>query len=215
MVTSASMPSCRLSAWAEASSQECSRRCVCRRNPYAGNVFSTPLLAFLGGSAGMHEEHAASERLVADGIDQLMSQHGQLVFFERQRRSGSAAPLLFLREIAGLRPGKPIGVLLEQGLIVLPLARAEGVVLVLEEPGQVLGRARAALGDQQETVGQVQELSQKLILLFDTGRTVAVAVEEMTGHWHRPEIVDHGGEAELEHLVLGEITTCDVRWGDA
>ena len=50
----------------------------------------------------------------------------------------------------------------------------------------MLGRAGAAIGDQQEIIGQAQLQSQELVLLSDAGVAVAVAVEEMTGNRHGP-----------------------------
>lgn len=52
-----------------------------------------------------------------------------------------------------------------------------------------------------------------MVLLFDTGMAVAVAVEEVAGDGDRTEVVDDGGDAELEHLVGGQIAAADVRGG--
>ena len=81
---------------------------------------------------------------------------------------------------------------------------------VLTKRGEMLGGARAAIGNQQELVGQMQKLPQQVILLFDAGVAVAIAVEEMAGHGHGAEIIDDGGHAELQHFIFSEVTTRDV-----
>src|SRR5262249_39673006 len=102
------------------------------------------------------------------------------------------------------------GVLIVEGAVVLPLAGTEGVMAVLQETAQVLGGAGAAIGDQQEIGGQNQGLSQQLVLLFDARVPLAISVEKKTGQRDSPQIVGHGGEAELKHLVFGEVAAGDV-----
>ena len=98
-------------------------------------------------------------------------------------------------------------------LIILPLAGAQAVMPVLAEPGQMLGRAGAAIGNQEQIVRQLQEVPQEMILLFDAGVTVAIAVEEMARDGNGAKIIDDGGQSELEHLVFAEVAARDVGGG--
>lgn len=81
---------------------------------------------------------------------------------------------------------------------------------VRAQPGQMLGGASAAIGNEPQMVGQTQRLTQEVILLFDAAVAVAIAVEEMTSDGHGAEIIDNRGQTELQHLVFGEIAARDV-----
>ena len=100
--------------------------------------------------------------------------------------------------------------MLVQRAIILPLAGAQAVMTVGAQGGQMLGGAGAAIGDEQHLIGQMQEAPQKVILLFDAGVAVAIAVVEMAGDGDGAEIIDDGSHAELEQLVLAEIAARDV-----
>lgn len=83
-------------------------------------------------------------------------------------------------------------------------------MLVPQERGQVLGGTGAAIGNEQEILGQIEVITQEMILLLDAGMAVAVAVEQMTGHRQWSQIIDDGGDAQLQHLVPGEVAVRDV-----
>ena len=76
--------------------------------------------------------------------------------------------------------------------------------------GQMLGGTGAAIGDEQQMVGQLQELFHEVILLFDAGVSVAIAVVEMTSDGKSAEIIDDGGQPELQQFVLALIAARDV-----
>ena len=81
---------------------------------------------------------------------------------------------------------------------------------VLAQRGQMLGGTGAAIGDEQKIVGQFQRVSQEVILFLDAGVAVAIAVVEMTGDGDGAEIIDDGGEAELQQLVFALVAARDV-----
>ena len=74
----------------------------------------------------------------------------------------------------------------------------------------MFGGAGAAIGNQEEVVGQIQGVPQQMILLFDAGVAIAVAIVDMTRDGHGAEIIDNGGEPELQHLVFALIASRDV-----
>ena len=99
--------------------------------------------------------------------------------------------------IAGRLPVKRGGVLFIKRPIILPLAGTQAVMAMGTQPGQMLGGTGAAIGNEQQIVGQLEELLQEVILLLDAGVPVAIAVVEMTSDGDGAEIVDDGGQPEL------------------
>ncbi len=112
--------------------------------------------------------------------------------------------------IAGRLPVERGGVLLVKRPIILPLAGAQTVMAMSAQPGQMLGGTSAAIGNEQQIVGQLEELLQEVILLLDAGVPIAIAVVEMTGDRDGAEIIDDGGQPELQQLVLALIAARDV-----
>ena len=81
---------------------------------------------------------------------------------------------------------------------------------VRAQRGQMLGGTGAAIGNEEQIVGQMQEVLQEVILLLDAGVPVAIAVVEMTGDGDGAEIIDDGSQAELQQLVFALIAAGDV-----
>ena len=61
-----------------------------------------------------HEDHAATDLLVAFRVNQLVLQHRQFVVLARQRTVGLAAALLFYRQKTGFLPGQRLAMPVEQ-----------------------------------------------------------------------------------------------------
>lgn len=142
-----------------------------------------------------------------------MAEHGEFVVFAGQSRTGVAAALLFAGQERRVGPvqGRFVGVV--EGAVIVPQNGAEDVVAVAAESAGVLGGKGAAVGHEQHVRGQQSVGAEQIVLLFDGGVAVAVAVENVAVDGECAEFVDGGGEPDLEHFAVGEVAVGDVGGG--
>ena len=104
-------------------------------------------------------------------------------------------------------------VFLEQVAELAPRNGTEDVVTGVKQACAVAGGIGAAVGNQQQRLGQKLRVIvlQKMALLGDGGIAVAVAAERMADERHGTEVVNDRTQADMNHLGVGdEIAMRDV-----
>jgi hypothetical protein len=175
-----------------------------------GNLLLTALAAFAFVGRAVDEDQAYGNVLTVARIGDVVLLDRQFVMLVRQVGRHLAAALLLLGEVRSPLPGELLGVAVIEGTILAPVGGAHNLEAVSVQPGQVLDRKGAAVGDEPHVLWQRQMEAEQLEGLVDGRVMVAVAVQDVAENGHGAERIDDGDLADLERDVIGRVVVAEM-----